>query len=107
MTIVLSPNDFIATRAVSGRELASELFVSVHDRLTEAFAALDGAGSFEEERWARAGGGGGVSRLLVDGALFEKAGINRSAVEGVLPTEAATRLGGRVPPNGPAMFFAA
>jgi coproporphyrinogen III oxidase len=107
MTIVLAPNDFIATRAVSGRELASELVVSVHDRLTDVFATLDGAGTFQEERWARVGGGGGVSRLLVDGGVFEKAGINRSVVEGVLPTDAAARLGGRVPPNGPALFFAA
>lgn len=107
MTVDLAPNDFIARRAVSGRELASELVVSVHDRLTDVFAALDGVGSFQEERWARAGGGGGVSRLLSEGGVFEKAGINRSVVEGVLPSDAAARLGGRVPPNGPAMFFAA
>jgi len=107
MTMDLAPNDFIDARALSGRALAAELVATTHDRLTRVFTALDGCGAFQEEQWTRPGGGGGVSRLLVNGDVFEKAGINRSVVEGTLPAEAAARLGGRTPAHGPAMFFAA
>jgi coproporphyrinogen III oxidase len=43
---------------------------SICDRLT----TIDGSGSFEEETWDRPEGGGGVSRVLAEGAVFEKAG---------------------------------
>ena len=42
--------------------------------------------------WERPGGGGGVSRRLDEGNTFEKAGVNRSAVEGALDRELAVRL---------------
>jgi len=40
---------------------------SICDRLT----AIDGSGSFEEESWERPEGGGGVSRVLAGGSVFE------------------------------------
>jgi len=106
VTAMLAPNDFIDARAATGRDLAVELATSVHDALTSLFSGIDGR-EFHEEQWDRPGGGGGVSRLLIDGNVFEKAGINRSVVEGVLPPEAAARLGGRGAPNDQAFFFAA
>ena len=51
---------------------------SICDRLT----TIDGSGSFEEETWDRPEGGGGVSRVLAEGAVFEKAGVNFSHVRG-------------------------
>ena len=54
-----------------------------------------GAASFREDRWERPGGGGGVSRVLSEGATFEKAGVNRSSVEGVLDPQLAQRIGAR------------
>jgi len=107
MASTLAPNDFIDARALTGRELATSLAASVHDSLTALFTRLDGGGEFVEEQWARPGGGGGVSRLLIEGGVFEKAGINRSVVEGVLPPEAAMRLGGRTAAAGDTLFFAA
>ena len=108
MTVLALPtHDFITARAVSAREATAALAAAVHDELTALFTALDGGGAFEEERWERPGGGGGVSRLLVDGATFEKAGINRSVVEGVLPPAAAARLGARATDGRDALFFAA
>ncbi|HUR94965.1 MAG TPA: oxygen-dependent coproporphyrinogen oxidase [Gemmatimonadales bacterium] len=68
----------------------------LHDETTAFFARLDRGGTFGEDRWDRPGGGGGVARVLSDGETFEKAGINRSAVSGVLPAGAAQRLGARV-----------
>jgi coproporphyrinogen III oxidase len=67
----------------------------LHDEATELFTALDGGGAFREDRWERDGGGGGVSRMLTSGSTFEKAGINRSGVEGVLVPQLAQRIGAR------------
>ncbi|HET8634894.1 MAG TPA: oxygen-dependent coproporphyrinogen oxidase [Gemmatimonadales bacterium] len=64
------------------RDVAAEWVQSVHDEATALFEELDGAGKFQSTEWERAGGGGGVSRLLVEGQTFEKAGINRSVVHG-------------------------
>jgi len=66
---------------------------SLHDEITEFFTGLDRGGAFREDCWERPGGGGGVSRVLTEGATFEKAGINRSAVEGLLVPELAQRIG--------------
>jgi len=45
----------------------------------------DGLGKFEEEIWERQGGGGGRTRILQNGAIIEKGGVNFSAVHGKLP----------------------
>jgi coproporphyrinogen III oxidase len=80
---------------------------SLHDEATRFFHQLDGGGSFREDVWHRPGGGGGVSRVLSGGAVFEKCGVNRSVVEGVMPAAMAQRLGARAAGNGEAAFFAA
>lgn len=51
-------------------------------RLVEAFEAADGEGAFEAHSWERPGGGGGTARVLTEGALFERAGVNVSEVHG-------------------------
>ena len=88
------------------RDLAAAWTVRVHDRLTELFTTLDGAERFREDPWSREGGGGGVSRVLLEGRVFEKAGVNRSTVEGLLPAEVRRRLGGRGEGEGAMRFFA-
>jgi coproporphyrinogen III oxidase len=77
----------------------------LHDEATELFTSLDGGGGFREDRWEREGGGGGVSRVLTEGHTFEKAGINRSAVEGVLVPELAQRIGAAPGGREAATFF--
>jgi coproporphyrinogen III oxidase len=77
----------------------------LHDQATELFTRLDGGGEFQEDRWVRDGGGGGVSRLLSGGATFEKAGINRSAVDGVLVPQLSQRIGARASGLEPTSFF--
>ncbi|HEX3232748.1 MAG TPA: oxygen-dependent coproporphyrinogen oxidase [Gemmatimonadales bacterium] len=76
------------------RRLVTESLESLHDETTRFFTQLDGGGTFREDRWERPGGGGGVARVL-EGVTFEKAGVNRSAVEGILPAAAAQRVGAR------------
>jgi coproporphyrinogen III oxidase len=75
----------------------------LHDAATELFTTLDRGGAFREDRWERPGGGGGVSRMLSEGTTFEKAGVNRSAVEGALSPELARRIGVQSP--GAERFF--
>lgn len=77
------------------RETVAPAFEGLHAEITDLFTRLDGGGSFPEDRWERPGGGGGVSRVLSDGTTFEKAGINRSLVEGVLDPNLAQRIGAR------------
>ena len=88
------------------RSQAAALVERLHDDTTAYIAALDGTGSFREDRWDRPGGGGGVTRVLTDGATFEKAGVNRSAVKGAMSGETAQRLGARVPLDMDAHFYA-
>lgn len=77
----------------------------VHDVITAMFERLDGT-KMVEAAWERDGGGGGQSRLISEGKVFEKAGVNRALVEGVLPPEAAKRLGGNIPAGTTPHFFA-
>ncbi len=62
--------------------------------------AVDGGQTFREERWERPGGGGGRTRVLSGGAVVEKAGVNTSVVEGVLPEALRAEL----PGEGDAFF---
>ena len=50
---------------------------------------------FTTDAWQRPGGGGGVARVLEGGALFEKAGVNWSSVDGELPAELADHMPGQ------------
>ena len=51
-------------------------------RICEELSAIDGSAGFETETWDRPEGGGGITRVLSDGAVFEKGGVNFSYVEG-------------------------
>jgi len=65
---------------------------ALQDRLTSELETLDGGARFRSDAWERPGGGGGDSRVIEDGALFEKGGINFSAVQGeALPPSATAR----------------
>jgi coproporphyrinogen III oxidase len=77
----------------------------LHDDITALFERLDGVARFREDTWERAEGGGGYSRVLTDGAVFEKAGVNRSVVFGRLPAAAAAKLGGRGVQDGDSSRF--
>lgn len=56
--------------------------------------ATDGKGRFAQDAWQRPGGGGGVTRVLAEGALVEKGGVNVSRVHGPVPPRMAARLPG-------------
>lgn len=56
--------------------------LDLQDRICTALAAEDGGADFAEDSWDRPEGGGGRSRVIKGGAVFEKGGVNFSHVHG-------------------------
>lgn len=65
----------------------------LQDEICTALENIDGKASFREDRWERPGGGGGKSRVIADGNVFEKGGVNTSVVHGELPELMAKQFG--------------
>src|SRR5947207_6392936 len=75
-------------------ERAAAYFRDLQDRICAALERADGSAAFREDSWTRPGGGGGRTRVIADGALFEKAGVNFSDVKGELRPEMMRALPG-------------
>ena len=82
------------------------------DAICHAVEDVDGT-TFHEDSWVRPAGGGGISRVLQDGHVWEKAGVNISVVYGTMAPEAyraATQKQGKgqemTLPSDPVPFFA-
>ena len=80
-------------------EQVTSYLLQLQDSICEALAAEDGEATFITDAWQRPEGGGGRSRVLTEGAVFEKAGVNFSHVQGASlpPSASASRpeLAGR------------
>lgn len=61
----------------------------VQDRICTDLERIDRRATFRSDPWEREGGGGGLTRVIEDGAVFEKGGVNTSAVHGMLPERMA------------------
>ena len=61
-------------------------------RICKALERFEPEARFLPDRWEREGGGGGITRVLEGGRVFEKAGVNTSAVHGTLPDRMARLL---------------
>ncbi|MEL6546093.1 MAG: coproporphyrinogen III oxidase, partial [Myxococcota bacterium] len=85
--------DYGASMGTYMREKMEAMVRSVQDQICTAVARVDGT-EFREDSWEREGGGGGTSRVLQNGNVFEKAGVNVSVVHGTLSKEAASKMGG-------------
>lgn len=76
-----------------------DFLLSLQDNICNSLSELDSQSNFKEDRWEREEGGGGRSRVLSQGAVFEQAGVNFSHVFGSqLPpsaTHARPELAGR------------
>lgn len=70
-------------------EGVKEQFVNyIHDlqkRICTGLEEVDGKSKFVQDKWERAEGGGGLTMVISDGAVFEKGGVNTSVVHGALP----------------------
>jgi coproporphyrinogen III oxidase len=88
------------------RDSAEALARRTQEAICEAVEAVEERRAcFRREVWPRAGGGGGESRTLRGGRVFESAGVNVSVVHGSLPAE-LTQLTGGVHLSGDVRFWA-
>src|SRR2546425_12771212 len=73
-------------------------FQGLQGRICAALEALEhregGTARFREDTWQHSTGGGGVTRVLVDGTVFQKAGVNFSHVTGSVSEELACSMPG-------------
>ncbi|OOG18972.1 coproporphyrinogen III oxidase [Sphingobacterium sp. CZ-UAM] len=67
------------------KEAIALAYKEIQDEICQALERLDGSARFEEELWEREGGGGGRTRIIQNGNILEKGGVNFSAVHGKLP----------------------
>ena len=64
----------------------------LQDTIAAALELADGVATFKEDLWKRPEGGGGRTRVLEGGAVFEKGGVNISGVHGTLPKSMQAHL---------------
>ncbi|AXE29413.1 oxygen-dependent coproporphyrinogen oxidase [Chromobacterium phragmitis] len=70
-------------------DAVKSFLLDLQDRICAALEQADGKAQFAEDAWSREAGGGGRSRVLKDGEVFEQAGVNFSHVHGdALPASA-------------------
>src|ERR1700761_1405371 len=67
------------------KEEVADAYRLIQDEICSALEQCDGKAHFEQEEWEREGGGGGRTRVIQNGNIFEKGGVNFSAVHGQLP----------------------
>jgi coproporphyrinogen III oxidase len=75
------------------RERWIQYIHALQDTICNALEETDGAGRFFEDRWERTeNGGGGKSRIIENGTVFEKGAVNTSVVYGTVSNAMRTQL---------------
>ncbi len=72
------------------RGRAESFFRTMQDEIVASLEMIDGTETFFQESWERPGGGGGRTRIMSEGSVFEKAGVNFSAVHGETPDSSSS-----------------
>lgn len=67
-----------------------QYLLALQENIAQRLAAVDGKAGFITDAWDRPEGGGGISRVITDGAVFEKGGVNFSHVMGDTMPPSAT-----------------
>jgi coproporphyrinogen III oxidase len=86
------------------KESIGEWFRGLQDGICMELERADGKAQFVSDEWERPGGGGGVSRVLTNGRVIEKGGVNFSAVWGKAPAHVLKSL--HLDPNSDLSFYA-
>ena len=71
-------------------EAVKKFLLSLQDSICSGLAAVDGKADFKTDAWDRDSGGSGISRVISDGDVFEKGGVNFSHVFGAAMPASAT-----------------
>ena len=64
------------------RDRVSQFMKGIQDEICQGLEALDGGATFQQDQWERPEGGGGRSRVMKQGRVFEQGGVNFSEVWG-------------------------
>ncbi|MEX0778902.1 MAG: oxygen-dependent coproporphyrinogen oxidase [Balneolales bacterium] len=62
-----------------------QFILKLQDQICDKLEEVDGEAQFQEDLWEREGGGGGITRVMERGGVFEKGGVSTSEVYGELP----------------------
>lgn len=76
----------------SNKQRAQRYFEQLQDIICSKLESLDGKARFVEDAWQHPEGGGGKTRVIQNGTIFEKGGVNTSGVSGTLTELLAQRL---------------
>ncbi|QQE64576.1 coproporphyrinogen III oxidase [Leptolyngbya sp. BL0902] len=86
MTLSSAPNPTATPKTApppsDSRDRVSAMLKQLQDNICQGLEALDGEATFQEESWERPEGGGGRSRVMKQGGVFEQGGVNFSEVWG-------------------------
>lgn len=116
MTEPITDRDQLEKDALSSYKARMEIFILKLQRqfcrtLEQFEEKQNSPVRFQIDRWTREEGGGGITCIMQEGEVFEKAGVNISVVHGKLPVEALEQMRSRghqfVARNTPLNFFAA
>ncbi|MFT5234716.1 MAG: coproporphyrinogen III oxidase [Shewanella sp.] len=76
--------------SVPDSSVVKAFLLDLQQRICDGLEQLDGEAKFKADSWKRAEGGGGTSRVLTQGKIFEQAGVNFSHVRGASMPASAT-----------------
>jgi len=101
MAMEINPNSIATSiRPVEVRELWIDYIHDLQNRICSALEDADGKAKFIEDIWERPEGGGGKTRVISNGGIFEKGGVNTSVVSG----EVTELMRGQLKINGHSWF---
>ncbi|MDZ7923673.1 MAG: oxygen-dependent coproporphyrinogen oxidase [Marinagarivorans sp.] len=76
--------------SIPDKNAVKAFLLQLQDNICNALTAADGGGKFIEDTWVREEGGGGRTRVMVNGSVIEKGGVNFSHVTGTQMPASAT-----------------
>src|SRR5690606_2779182 len=82
---------FVDSHMITKEEIKA-WFLNLQSRICSELEEADGKGKFIVDSWERPGGGGGLSRVITDGNIIEKGGVNFSAVWGKTPAQVLSMM---------------
>jgi len=82
MTLTQDVKTPICLPPADAKTQVSQFMQNLQDEICQSLEKLDGVAHFKEDSWTREEGGGGRSRVLQNGGIFEQGGVNFSEVWG-------------------------
>jgi len=95
MSMPITDVDLLETERGEMRRKMETFIMGLQAKICKELEELEEDRKFKVDRWLRSEGGGGITCVIQDGMVFEKAGVNISVVNGKLSKAAATQMRSR------------